>query len=78
MSPQRSSATPLVDQALGEQAVEWLHRFEAGDTSALKNAHYSTTQRYLHHKPRPEHAAALHAAFGGSEGKAAAGTLIRE
>ncbi len=46
--------------------------------SYMGHAHYSTTQRYLHHKPRPEHAAALHAAFGGSEGKAAAGTLIRE
>jgi integrase len=35
--------------------------------SYMGHAHYSTTQRYLHHKPRPEHAQALHAAFGGGE-----------
>lgn len=34
--------------------------------SYMGHAHYSTTQRYLHHKPRPEHAQALHAAFGGA------------
>jgi integrase len=31
--------------------------------SYMGHAHYSTTQRYLHHKPRPEHAQALHQAF---------------
>jgi len=31
--------------------------------SYMGHAHYSTTQRYLHHKPRPEHAMALHQAF---------------
>jgi integrase len=35
--------------------------------SYMGHAHYSTTQRYLHHKPRPGHAQALHEAFGGSE-----------
>ncbi len=29
----------------------------------MRQAHYSTTQRYLHHKPRPEHAQALEDAF---------------
>ena len=29
----------------------------------MRHAHYSTTQRYLHHKPRPEHAQALEDAF---------------
>src|SRR5215218_7277116 len=32
--------------------------------SYMGHAPYSTTQRYLHHKPRPEHA--LHEAFGGA------------
>ena len=36
--------------------------------SYMGHAHYSTTQRYLHHKPRREDAAALHRAFGGGEG----------
>ena len=27
--------------------------------------HYSTTQRYLHHKPRPQDAELLHSAFAG-------------
>ena len=31
----------------------------------MGHQHYSTTQRYLHHKPRPQDAAALHEAFGG-------------
>jgi hypothetical protein len=34
--------------------------------SYMGHGHYSTTQRYLHHKPRPEHAQALHEAFGGT------------
>jgi integrase len=29
----------------------------------MRHAHYSTTQRYLHHKPRPEHARQLEEAF---------------
>jgi len=33
--------------------------------SYMGHQHYSTTQRYLHHKPRPQDAAALHEAFGG-------------
>jgi integrase len=33
--------------------------------SYMGHAHYSTTQRYLHHQPRREDAARLHAAFGG-------------
>ncbi len=37
----------------------------------MGDAHYSTTQRYLHHKPRPEHAQALYAAFGGDSERAA-------
>jgi integrase len=32
--------------------------------SYMGHAHYSTTKRYLHHKPRPEHAQALQTAFG--------------
>ncbi len=33
--------------------------------SYMGHQHYSTTQRYLHHKPRQEDAAAIAAAFGG-------------
>jgi hypothetical protein len=33
--------------------------------SYMGHAHYSTTQRYLHHKPRPRDAEALERAFGG-------------
>jgi hypothetical protein len=32
----------------------------------MRHAHYSTTQRYLHHQPRPEHARLLQEAFEGS------------
>jgi hypothetical protein len=32
--------------------------------SYMGHQHYSTTQRYLHHKPRREDAAALQEAFG--------------
>ena len=32
----------------------------------MRHAHYSTTQRYLHHQPRPEHARLLQEAFAGS------------
>jgi hypothetical protein len=31
----------------------------------MGHAHFSTTQRYLHHQPRREDAAVLHQAFGG-------------
>lgn len=33
--------------------------------SYMGHTHHSTIQRYLHHKPPPEHAQALHAALGG-------------
>jgi hypothetical protein len=33
----------------------------------MGHAHYSTTQRYMHHKPRREDAAALAEAFGGAD-----------
>jgi integrase len=33
--------------------------------SYMGHQRYSTTQRYLHHKPRPQDARALHEAFGG-------------
>jgi integrase len=33
--------------------------------SYMGHQHYSTTQRYLHHKPRPQDAQKLHEAFGG-------------
>ena len=36
MWPQRSSSTPLTDEALGPTA-EWLSLYEAGDASALRN-----------------------------------------
>jgi integrase len=32
----------------------------------MRHAHYSTTQRYLHHRPRPEHARLLSEAFAES------------
>jgi integrase len=32
----------------------------------MRHAHYSTTQRYLHHQPRPEHARLLQEAFAES------------
>ena len=32
--------------------------------SYMGHKHYSTTQRYLHHKPRPQDAQRLHEAFG--------------
>jgi integrase len=36
--------------------------------SYMGHQHYSTTQRYLHHKPRSQDAAALERAFGGGDG----------
>jgi len=33
--------------------------------SYMGHKHYTTTQRYLHHKPQPQDAARLHQAFGG-------------
>ncbi len=47
----------------GTQAVTMLDGFRV--QSYMGHEHYSTTQRYLHHKPRPEDADALHQAFGG-------------
>jgi integrase len=39
--------------------------------SYMGHQHYSTTQRYLHHKPRPQDAKALYEAFGGKSQVAA-------
>jgi hypothetical protein len=33
----------------------------------MRHAHYSTTQRYLHHQPRPEHVRLLQQAFAESD-----------
>jgi integrase len=38
----------------------------------MGHQHYSTTQRYLHHKPRPHDAQKLHEAFGGASEREAA------
>ena len=38
--------------------------------SYMGHQHYSTTQRYLHHKPRPQDAQALHEAFAGGTSEA--------
>lgn len=48
----------------GTMAVTMLDGFRV--QSYMGHEHYSTTQRYLHHKPRPEDAQKLHEAFGGS------------
>ena len=47
----------------GTQAVTMLDGFRV--QSYMGHEHYSTTQRYLHHKPRPEDAEKLQAAFAG-------------
>jgi len=47
----------------GTMAVTRLDGFRV--QSYMGHEHYSTTQRYLHHKPRPEDASALHDAFSG-------------
>jgi integrase len=41
----------------------------------MGHQHYSTTQRYLHHRPRPQDARALHEAFGGEPQMAPADPL---
>lgn len=46
--------------------------------SYMGHAHYSTTQRYLHHKPRREDAARLHEAFRADEsGRTGEATMAR-
>lgn len=50
--------------AFGTAAITKLDPFRV--QSYMGHAHYSTTQRYLHHKPRREAAAALAEAFGGN------------
>jgi integrase len=47
--------------AFGTAAITTLDAFAV--QSYMGHQHYSTTQRYLHHKPRREDAARLHAAF---------------
>ena len=48
----------------GTNAITKLDAYKV--QSYMGHAHYSTTQRYLHHKPRPQDAQALHDAFEGS------------
>lgn len=50
--------------AFGTAAITKLDAYAV--QSYIGHAHYSTTQRYLHHKPRREDAAALAEAFGGA------------
>ena len=47
----------------GTNAITKLDAYKV--QSYMGHAHYSTTQRYLHHKPRPQDAQALHDAFEG-------------
>jgi len=47
----------------GTNAITKLDAYKV--QSYMGHAHYSTTQRYLHHKPRPQDAQDLHDAFGG-------------
>jgi integrase len=49
--------------AFGSAAITKLDPYAV--QSYMGHQHYSTTQRYLHHKPRREDAAALQEAFGG-------------
>jgi hypothetical protein len=51
--------------AFGTAAIGVLDAYRV--QSYMGHQHYSTTQRYLHHKPRPEDAARLARAFGESE-----------
>ena len=48
--------------AFGSAAITKLDPYAV--QSYMGHQHYSTTQRYLHHKPRREDAAALQEAFG--------------
>jgi integrase len=48
----------------GTQAVTVLDPLKV--QGYMGHKHYSTTQRYLHHKPKREDAARLHTAFGGT------------
>ena len=50
--------------AFGTAAIQKLDPYAV--QSYMGHQHYSTTQRYLHHKPRREDAAALAEAFRGS------------
>lgn len=50
--------------AFGTAAIQKLDAYSV--QSYMGHQHYSTTQRYLHHKPRREDAAALAEAFGAS------------
>jgi integrase len=53
--------------AFGTAAISQLDGYKV--QSYMGHQHYSTTQRYLHHKPQPEDARALERAFGGGAGK---------
>ena len=53
--------------AFGTNAIKALDAYAV--QSYMGHQHYSTTQRYLHHKPRPSDAARLQAAFGESNGE---------
>ena len=52
--------------AFGSAAIKKLDPYAV--QSYMGHPHYSTTQRYLHHQPRREDAAALAEAFGGAVG----------
>jgi len=51
--------------AFGTAAIGVLDAYRV--QSYMGHQHYSTTQRYLHHQPRPEDARALERAFGGQD-----------
>jgi integrase len=65
--------------AFGSAAITKLDPYAV--QSYMGHQHYSTTQRYLHHKPRREDAAALQEAFGRAastdDGSAAPGSTAR-
>jgi len=50
--------------AFGSMAIRKLDPYTV--QTYMRHAHYSTTQRYLHHQPRPEHARLLQEAFAES------------
>ena len=50
--------------AFGTAAIGVLDAYRV--QSYMGHQHYSTTQRYLHHQPRPQDARALEQAFGGT------------